>query len=207
MTSAASSAKPESQSKVKTADLFRVHHQRWIGSIVWIKCLNAIFVLQRNQEQLQLPLKLQLLLRPRNWTTCSLLRNPKRLTSLRVRHEHSTPSLCEGNFGFVLTLCLLTLRGRRHLHRQGGRRPHPQCEVDEGQVEADHARWADLHRAERPGCQTGDQGGDQVRLGSVQVCRLQQTRRDRVQRRHARGRKEGGSGAGGRPPGQTEEVS
>lgn len=98
-------------------------------------------------------------------------------------------------------------RGHRYLHRKGGRRPHPQREVDEGEVEADHTWWADLPRAERPGGQTRDQRGDQVGLRSVQVCRLQQARRDRVQRQHARGRKERAGASRGRPPSQTEEVS
>lgn len=108
---------------------------------------------------------------------------------------------------FILTFHLLFHREHRHLHRQSGRRAHPQREVDEGEVEADHARRPDLHRAEGPGVQTGDPRGDQVGLGSVQVCRLQQARGDRVQLRLACGGKERVGAARGRPPSQTEEVS
>lgn len=109
--------------------------------------------------------------------------------------------------GFVLTPLLFIHRGHCHLHCQSGRWPHPQREVDEGEVEADHTRWPHLHRAEGPGVQTGDQRGDQVWLGSVQVRRLQQAWRDRVQHRHARGWKERLCDARGRSESQAEEVS
>lgn len=109
--------------------------------------------------------------------------------------------------GFVLTPLLFIHRGHCHLHCQSGRWPHPQREVDEGEVEADHTRWPHLHRAEGPGVQTGDQRGDQVWLGSVQVRRLQQAWRDRVQHRHARGWKERLCDAWGRSESQAEEVS
>lgn len=69
--------------------------------------------------------------------------------------------------------------------------------MDEGEVEADNARWPDLSGAEGPGDQTGDPGGDQVRLWPVQVCRLQQARGDRVQHRPSRGGEEGDCAVGG----------
>lgn len=79
------------------------------------------------------------------------------------------------------TLHFSSCRGHCHLHRKDWRRSHSQCEMDEGQMEANHPRWSHLHPPQGPGRQDGDQGGDEVRRWNVQVRCFQQARRDRVQ--------------------------
>lgn len=61
-------------------------------------------------------------------------------------------------------------RGHCNIYCQSRRWSHSECEMDEGQVEADHTWRSHHYWAEGPGGQAGDQRSDQIWFWTVQMC-------------------------------------